>query len=244
MLVESVLAISVLIGVAAALPPAEYLAVVYPTDAPSNPMLGFALGAGRLMHDAFPVVPVAVAVVLAILMIEGFVVTTLDSAVRLCRYLIEEFWRFAFLGAPPAILRNIYVNSAVAVALMFGFSVSGTVRQMWPIFGAGNQLVGALALTTVSVWLAQRARRSLFALLPAVFMVVTTVAALWIQAQRNLSGANPVLGVTAVVLLLLAVGVVTVGVARFAEAVQAQVPRPMMAPDAEPELRFGQTPTT
>ena len=57
MLVESVLAVSVLIAVAAALPRAEYLAVVYPADAPSNPMLGFALGAGRLMHDAFPPFP-------------------------------------------------------------------------------------------------------------------------------------------------------------------------------------------
>jgi carbon starvation protein len=229
MLVESVLAVSVLIAVAAALPRAEYLAVVYPAVGPTNPMLGFALGAGRLMHDAFPILPVAVAVVVAILMVEGFVVTTLDSAVRLCRYLLEEFWRFAFAGAPPAPLRNIYVNSGFAVALMFAFSVSGTVRQMWPIFGAGNQLVGALALTTVSVWLAQRARRNLFALVPAVFMIVTTIAALWIQVERNLTGANPVLGITAIVLLLLAVGVVAVGVARFAQAVQGHAPRPMAA---------------
>jgi len=229
MLVESVLAVSVLIAVAAALPRTEYLAVVYPAVGPSNPVLGFALGAGRLMHDAFPVLPVAVAVVFAILMVEGFVVTTLDSSVRLCRYLLEEFWRFAFAGAPPASLRNIYVNSAVAIALMFAFSVSGTVRQMWPIFGAGNQLIGALSLTTVSVWLAQRARRTLFALLPAVFMIVTTVAALWVQIDQNLTGTNPVLGVTAIVLLLLAVGVVAVGVARFAEAVQGHAPRPMLA---------------
>jgi carbon starvation protein len=229
MLVESVLAISVLIAVAAALPRAEYLSVVYPAVGPSNPMLGFALGAGRLMHDAFPILPVAVAVVVGILMVEGFVVTTLDSAVRLCRYLLEEFWRFSFAGAPPAPLRNVYVNSGVAVALMFAFSVSGTVRQMWPIFGAGNQLVGALALTTVSVWLAQRARRNLFALVPAVFMIVTTIAALWIQAERNLNGTNPVLGMTAVFLLLLAVGVVTVGVARFAQAVQSNAPLPMVA---------------
>jgi carbon starvation protein len=229
MLVESVLAISVLIAVSAALPHAEYLSVVYPAVGPSNPMLGFALGAGRLMHDAFPLLPVAVAVVFAILMVEGFVVTTLDSSVRLCRYLLEEFWRFAFADGPPAALRNIYVNSAFAVALMFGFSVSGTVRQMWPIFGAGNQLIGALSLTTVSVWLAQRARRNVFTLIPAVFMIVTTIAALWIQAERNLTGANPILGVTAVVLLLLAVGVVAVGVARFAEAVQGHATRPMIA---------------
>jgi carbon starvation protein len=229
MLLESMLAVSVLLAVGAALPQAEYLAVVYPADAPSNPMLGFALGAGRLMHAAIPVLPVAVAVVLGILMIEGFVVTTLDSAVRLCRYLLEEFWRFAWAGRPPALLLNVWVNSAIAVLLMFVFSVSGTVRQMWPIFGAGNQLIGALALTTISVWLAQRARRHAFALAPAVFMMITTLAALWTLADRNLRGDNPVLGVTAVVLLVLAVGVVAVGATRFSQAVQGQTRRQMRA---------------
>jgi len=53
-----VLAISVLIAVAAALPRAEYLSVVYPAVGPSNPMLGFALGGGRLMHEAFAILPV------------------------------------------------------------------------------------------------------------------------------------------------------------------------------------------
>ena len=38
---------------------------------------------------------------------------------------------------------------------MVGFALSGTIRQMWPVFGAGNQLLGALALVTVSVWLAR-----------------------------------------------------------------------------------------
>lgn len=232
MLVESVLAISVVLAIGAALPRVEYLAVVYPPDAPTNPILGFALGAGRLMHEAFPLLPVAVAVVLGILMIEGFVVTTLDSAVRLCRYLLEEFWSYVYSGPPPALLRNIYVNAGIAVGLMFFFSVSGTVRQMWPVFGAGNQLIGALALTTVSVWLAQRARRHLFALVPAVFMIATTFAALYIQAERNLRGDNVVLGVTAVCLLLLAVGVVAVGTARFAAALQSEAPLPMIEPEA------------
>jgi carbon starvation protein len=232
MLVESLLAISVVLAVGAALPRAEYLAVVYPASAPSNPLLGFALGAGRLIHDAFPIFPVAVAVVVAILMVEGFVVTTLDSAVRLCRYLLEEFWRFVFDGHPPAALRNIYVNSGIAVGLMLFFSVSGTVRQMWPVFGAGNQLMAALALTTISVWLAQRARRHLFTLVPAIFMIATTVAALWLLAERNLRGENLVLGAAAVGLLLLAVGVVAVGAARFSAAVQGTARRPMV-PAAE-----------
>jgi carbon starvation protein len=219
MAMESFLAVLVLVAVAATLPHPEYLAVVYPDQAPSNPILGFALGAGRLVHAAFPAIPLAIAVVLGVLMVEGFVVTTLDSAVRLCRYLLDEFWMFAFSGRPPALLRHPLTSTAAAVALMVGFALSGTIRQMWPVFGAGNQLLGALALVTVSVWLAQRARRHLFALLPAVFMIATTIAALWLLARANLSGGgNLALGLSSAVLLALAAGVVAVGASRLARA--------------------------
>jgi carbon starvation protein len=229
MILESGLALLVLMAVASMLPRSEYLALVYPTTGLSNPVLGFALAAGRLMNQALPFIPVAIAVVLGILMIEGFVVTTLDTAVRLCRYLIEEFWSFAFRGHAPAVLRKVWVNTAFAVALMLFFALSSTVRQMWPVFGAGNQLIGALALTTVSVWLVQRGRQYKFALIPAVFMIVTTLAALSILIRNNLAlvGGNPVLGVTATILLVLSVGVVAVGTARFAQALSVP-PRPMI----------------
>jgi carbon starvation protein len=227
MLVESFLAILVIAAVGSMLTQTEYLSIVYPAGAASNPILGFALAAGRAIHQAFPVIPVAMAVVFGILMLEGFVVTTLDSAVRLCRYILQELWTVAYAGTPPAWARNTYVNSGVAVALLFGFSVSGTIRQMWPVFGAGNQLIGALTLTTVTVWLVQRARQHWFATIPAVFMIVTTMAALYLQASANLAGGHTLLGATAVALLSLSVGVVAVGVARFSRAVQQPTPVPM-----------------
>ena len=228
MLLESLLAVIVLVAVASMLTQREYLDIVYPADKPSNPMLGFALGTGRLVNDAFPFIPVAVAVVFGILMVEGFVVTTLDTAVRLCRYLLEECWVFALGERTPAWLKHPMFNTGLAVGLMLFFALSGTVRQMWPVFGAGNQLIGALSLITVTVWLAQRARQHLFALLPAVFMVATTFAALLVLVRNNFgAGGNTVLGVTAGALFFLAVGVVVVGVTRFAHALQ----RPL-APEA------------
>ena len=221
MLLESLLAIIVLVAVASMLPQQEYLDIVYPADRPSNPMLGFALGTGRLVHLSFPFIPVAVAVVFGILMVEGFVVTTLDTSVRLCRFIIDEFWVFVFGDRAPSLLKSPIVNTSLAVALMLGFALSSTVRQMWPVFGAGNQLIGALSLITVTVWLAQRARQHMFALLPAVFMVVTTFAALAILARNNFAaGGNAILGATAAALFFLAVGVVVVGVSRFAQALQ------------------------
>jgi carbon starvation protein len=221
MIFESFLAVLVLTTVASMLPPAEYMRIVYPDAAPSNPVLGFSLAAGRLVNTAIPLIPVAIGTVFGILMIEGFVVTTLDSSVRLCRYLAEEFWNFAFDGAAPAALRSPALNTALVVALMFVFSVSSTIRAMWPVFGAGNQLIGALALITVSVWLAQRARRHLFALVPAIFMIGTTLAALVVLVRNNLmANGSFILAMTAAVLFILALGVVLVGAARFFQAAQ------------------------
>jgi carbon starvation protein len=227
MILESFFAVLVIVTVGSMLSQSEYLSIVYPPGVASNPILGFALATGRLIHIALPFVPIAVAVVLGILMLEGFVVTTLDSSVRLCRYLLTEFWYVVYSGEPPAWARSPHLNSAFVVAAMFMFAISGTVRQMWPVFGAGNQLIGALSLITVTVWLLQRARQHLFVLVPAVFMVITTLAALYLQASLNLSGENPVLGYTAVALLFLSVGVVVVGVTRFAQALQQRVPTPM-----------------
>lgn len=218
MVTETFFAILVLVAVGSMLSQSEYMSVVYPAGTATNPVLGFALGAGRLINVALPFIPVAIAVVFGILMLEGFVVTTLDSSVRLCRYLIQEAWDVMFAGNAPSWTRNVYVNSGIAVALMFAFSISGTVRQMWPIFGAGNQLIGALALTTVSVWLAQRARQTTFAVVPAAFMIITTCAALFILARTNLTSGNVWLGSAATALLFLAVGAVVVGVTRFTQA--------------------------
>jgi carbon starvation protein len=61
-------------------------------QAEANPVLAFAIAAGMLAHSAIGV-PVVVGALAGMVMLEGFLVTTLDAAVRLMRYLLEELWR-------------------------------------------------------------------------------------------------------------------------------------------------------
>ncbi len=78
MLLESLLAICVLLAVGSALVFTDYRSIVWPEAGRSNPILAFSLGVGKLMNQTFSI-PTALGCVFGILMVEGFVVTTLDT---------------------------------------------------------------------------------------------------------------------------------------------------------------------
>jgi len=215
MLLESLLAVCVLLAIGAAMSFGDYKSIVWPTDpaVKSNPILGFSLAAGQLFHQGLGI-PVALGTVFGILLVEGFVITTLDAAVRLNRYLFEELWRMLFKSV-PRLLRHYWANSGMSVVLMLILASSNAFSLLWPIFGTANQMLAALSLLAVSAWLLLRRRKAAFAIVPAVFMMATTIASLailfrqyWKQKSWLLVGAD-------VVLFLLAIGVVVMFVRAF-----------------------------
>lgn len=209
MVLEAVFAVGVVLAVGTALPFADYTRIVFPTDpgAKANPILAFALGIGGMFHAAYGL-PKVYGTVFGILMVEGFVVTTLDTAVRLNRYLFEELWRLLFVR-PPRFLTSYVFNSFLSVGLMFVLAYSNAFKQLWTLFGSANQLLAALTLLTVSAWLLRRGKRSLFALVPGLFMLGTTLASLVLLLVTDyLPKGHRMLAAGAVLLLALALHVV------------------------------------
>ncbi len=216
MILEALLALLVIVAVAGGLNFETYSSIVYPTTkgVASNPILAFSLGMGTLMHNSIGI-PITAGTVLGILMVEGFVVTTLDTAVRLNRYLFEELWA-TLLKDPPAILKSYIFNACLSAGLMFWLGYTNTFSYIWPIFGTANQLLAALALIAVAVWLAYRKKPNLFAVLPAVFMMVTTLASLWqLLFNKYLPTKNYPLAVTDILLMLLSLGVIILAVQKL-----------------------------
>ena len=215
MLLESALAVCVLLALGVGVSFADYRAIVWPSDpgVASNPILAFSLAAGGLFERGLGI-PAALGTVFGILMVEGFVITTLDAAVRLNRYLFEELWSIV-LAKPPAFLRNYWFNATLSVLIMWILAYSNAFNTLWPIFGTANQLLAALALLTVSSWLLLRGRRHLFTLLPAVFMLATTLASLLILLPGYLRQGNVILAVTDVLMLILAAAVVVLAARTF-----------------------------
>ncbi len=206
MLLESLLAVSVILTLLLGLDWSSYQQITY---GEKNPILAIALATGNLVNLAFGI-PVWAGAVLGILLLEGFVVTTLDVAVRLNRYLLEEVWTYLFKN-PPRLLRSVWFNTALCVGIMFALSRSNTLPVLWQVFGSANQMMGAMALLVVTVWLRDNCKRYWFALVPAVIMFVTTFASTGMAFWKNLQSANWALVATCVVLLLLGLGVAFLG---------------------------------
>lgn len=208
MLLESVLAVCVLLAIGGAMNFADYKSIVWPTDpsVKSNPILGFSVAAGHLFNQGLGI-PVALGTVFGILLVEGFVITTLDAAVRLNRYLFEELWTILF-RKPQPLLRHYWFNSGLSVLLMWLLAFSNAFSTLWPIFGTANQLLAALSLLAVSAWLLLKKRKNTFALVPAVFMIITTLASLAILLSNYIQKRNYVLMAADILLFILAAGVV------------------------------------
>jgi carbon starvation protein len=215
MLLESMLAVCVLLALGAAMAFSDYKAIVWPADpaVKSNPILGFSLAAGNLFNRGLGI-PTALGTVFGILLVEGFVITTLDAAVRLNRYLFEELWSIVFRKA-PALLRHYWFNSGLSVLLMWVLAYSNAFNTLWPIFGTANQLLAAMALLTVSAWLLLRRRRNWYTLVPAVFMVATTLVSLGILLGSYIRKGNAVLVAADLLLFALAAGIVVLFLKTF-----------------------------
>lgn len=133
--------------------------------------------------------------VFAVIILNAFILTTLDTATRIGRYLTQELFN----------IKNRYAATIIVVALSGWLGLSGEWNEIWPIFGAANQLIAALALIVITSYFLSKSKHIRYTLLPAVFMLVTTMGALAFKIKEYLSGDKGILLFFAIALLLLAV---------------------------------------
>jgi carbon starvation protein len=208
MLLETLLAIGVIIALTGGIPFDEYTSIVHPAAGKSNPILAFALAMSGLLYKGLHI-PMVFGTVFGILMVEGFVATTLDTAVRINRYLFEELWSI-LMKTPPAWIKSYLFNSGLSVVLMLVLAFTNAFSAIWPVFGTANQLLAALTLVTLAAWLAANRKKNGFLLLPFFFMIVTTLFSLTFLAQRYFVKHNYILLAADLVMVLLAAGLIGV----------------------------------
>jgi carbon starvation protein len=127
-------------------------------------------------------VPGELALNFALLAFATFVYDTLDVATRLGRYIFEELTGWRGKWSPYAAALITLVLPAVFVTTRMT-DASGQVipawKMFWSVFGSSNQLLAALVLLTVSLWLFKKKKRYGVALWPAAFMMIVALCSLF-----------------------------------------------------------------
>jgi carbon starvation protein len=124
----------------------------------------------------------AFAVTFGAMAFSTFVFDTLDVSMRLGRYIVQEL--FGWKGRLGA-----FVGTIVTMGLPFYFILfapPNSWAKFWTLFGASNQLLAALTLLTITVWLYQARQRIAFTLVPMIFVLVITLWALSTLVIGNL----------------------------------------------------------
>lgn len=194
MLIEGFLAVIVVISVAylSSSAFAERLAES------GGPIPTFAMGLANFM-TAFRL-PMETGVTFVSLAASAFLLTTLDSATRLGKFGVQEF-----AEGRSKFFHNQYIATLVIIVGAGALAFSGTWADLWPLFGSANQMLGALALLAVSIWLIRTGVKSLFTLIPMLAMFIITLAALIVLMYRNFIISNWLLTISGFILFVLCI---------------------------------------
>jgi len=138
-------------------------------------------------------IPHGVAVIFAAVVVISFAATTLDTSVRLQRYIISE------LGAHyrVRVAQNRWLATFIAVAscalLALGLDRGAGGMRLWPLFGTTNQLTGALTLLVLTLFLIRLGRPIVVTVVPMAFLLFTTTWAMVLNLVRYYTESQGVL---------------------------------------------------
>ncbi|WP_067730124.1 carbon starvation CstA family protein [Oceanobacillus damuensis] len=182
---EGILALVSIIAVATFFANTDAFMATYSSFTQANAIgLGtFVEGAAQLAEGI--AIPADIATTIVSIIVVSFAATTLDTSVRLMRYIIAE------LGMEynvPAITKkhvatSIAVVSSAALVLIpegpNGFGSGGYL--IWPLFGTANQLLAGISLMLIAIWLKRLGRNYAVALIPMIFLMFMTLYAMFQQ---------------------------------------------------------------
>lgn len=131
----------------------------------------FAIGMGNLLSKIG--IPPEFGTTYSSVFLTIMAITVMQLCLRFMRVASAEF-----VGDKIPIMRNIHFGTVVAVALALLLVWTGFQQYLWVLFGGANQLMAALALLIVSIWLGRIGKERRWTIYPMAFMYITTISAL------------------------------------------------------------------
>lgn len=160
-------------------------------------------------------IPEQFAIIFASVMIVNFAATTMDTGVRLQRYIVGEIGKTYNI---PFLTKSVWATLiAVGACLLLAFSAEGGRGGMliWPLFGTTNQLTAGLTLTVVSLYLKKLGRPIVYTVIPMIFILVMTTIGMLMNLGTYFSKQNVLLSTLGIVILGLAFWLIIEAIAAF-----------------------------
>ncbi len=167
-------------------------------------ILVFGHGFGNLVHQMLPFISLTITSMIAMIALNTFILTTADTATRISRFIVQES-----LGDVLPLFKNKYAALAACIIPIFLIGYTNSYTAVWPVFGAANQLIASLSLFVISAYLLGKKKPTIYTIIPGIFMLITTVAALYWQGFHFFipeagGKVNNLLGIICIALIFLA----------------------------------------
>src|SRR3989338_5209455 len=130
----------------------------------------FSSGYGNVIGNVVPLIGFGVAALLGAFMVNQFILTSVDTSARLGRFIISEHL------APK--LKNRFVTTLITLVPAWLLAVTNSYETLWRLFGTSNQLIASITMIGVSAFFISKKIKVKFIIIPAIFVLVTTLSAL------------------------------------------------------------------
>lgn len=150
----------------------------------------FVEGAAQLATALW--IPLSVAKTIIAVIVISFAATTLDTSVRLMRYILNELGEEYEIKPLKKLHASTFIAVAASAALVLlpegprGLGSGGYL--LWPLFGTSNQLLAGISLLLVTIWLKRQGRSILYTVVPMIFLMTMTLWAMTEQVIFQWSG--------------------------------------------------------
>ena len=180
MLLESLLAILVIV-IVGALPNLKASGVLDSTLAnmaladTATPFTKFSAGVTGLVAQLG--LPQSWGLCIMTMFVSALALTSLDAVARISRMSFQEFFEVEEPSGLVKVLTNKYVSTIISLVCGYLLSLGGYVN-IWPLFGSANQLLAAMVLISLAVFLKVTGRKGFMLYIPMVLMFIVTMTAL------------------------------------------------------------------
>ena len=155
---------------------------------------------GNIVGSFMPLVTISLAGLLGAFMVNQFILTSVDTSTRLGRFIISEnlFSK----------LKNKFLTTILVLIPSWFLAITNSYQTIWKLFGSSNQLIAAITLISVSSYFIKKNIKIKFIVIPAIFMIITTLSSLVYLIFRNegyLAEGNLMLTIISLIMFLMGI---------------------------------------